>query len=124
MKFAHRFVYYFGGFSLGIIILVFFLQGKKASCAYGPNARTTKNIATKPKLYSEEALAVMKEYDIDTLTVSNMIRYGDVNFSKSDARAIGCKTYIIDNTFKEKAFELNVKNCDTIVTIQSIVLKK
>lgn len=124
MKFSHRLGYYFGGFSLGILFLVFFLQGKKTSCAYGPNARTTKNMATKPKTYSEEALFIMKKYAMDTLTVSNLIRYGDVNFSKSDTRAEGCKTYFLVNTFKEKAFELKIRNCDTVAQIEKIVLKQ
>ena len=47
MKFIHRLGYYLGGFSIGLILLAFFLQGKKTSCDYGPNARTTKNIANK-----------------------------------------------------------------------------
>ncbi len=124
MKFIHRLVYYLGGFSIGLILLAFFLQGKKTSCDYGPNARTTKNIASKSKLYSEEAISTMTKYKSDTLTVSNLIRFGTVDFSKSYTKTADCKTYYIDNTFKEKEFELLVKNCDSIATVQSIHLKK
>lgn len=124
MKFIHRVGYYLGGFSIGLIILAFFLQGKKTSCDYGPNARTTKNIANKVKSYSKEAESIMTQYQMDTLTVSNLIRFGSVDFSKSDTKAEGCKTYFIENTYKEDTFELTVKNCDSLVTVESILKKK
>lgn len=123
MKFIHRVGYYLGGFSIGLIILAFFLQGKKTSCDYGPNARTTKNIANKVKSYSEEAESIMNQYQMDTLTVSNLIRFGSVDFSKSDTKVEGCKTYFIENTYKEDTFDLIVKNCDSLVTVESILKK-
>lgn len=124
MKFIHRLGYYLGGFSIGLIILAFFLQGKKTSCDYGPNARTTKNIANKSKQYSREALSSMKKYQIDSLIISDLIRYGSVDFSKSTTKGEDCKTYIIDNTFKNQEFEMSVINCDSLATIQSIILKE
>jgi len=124
MKFIHRVGYYLGGFSIGLILLAFFLQGKKTSCDYGPNARTTKNIANKSKLYSSEAQSMMKQYQMDTVSVSNLIRFGTVDFSKSDTKSKDCKTYLIENSFKESEFELLVKNCDSIATIESITKKK
>lgn len=124
MKFIHRVGYYLGGFSIGLILLAFFLQGKKTSCDYGPNARTTKNIANKSKSFSAEAQSAMNQYQIDTLTVTNLIRFGSVDFSKSDTKSEGCKVYYIENSYKENEFELRVKNCDTIATIESITLKK
>ena len=55
MKFTQRLGYYLGGFAIGLVILMFFLNGKDASCDYGPNARTVKNISSKPINYSEAA---------------------------------------------------------------------
>lgn len=124
MKFIYRVGYYLGGFSIGLIILAFFLQGKKTSCDYGPNARTTKNISNKIKVYSSEAELAMDEFHMDTLTVSNLIRYGTVDFSKSDTESEKCKTYHIDNSFKEEDFVLLIKNCDSIATIESIQKQK
>lgn len=124
MKLLHRVGYYLGGFSIGLIILAFFLQGKKTSCDYGPNARTTKSLANQSKSYSAEAESIMKEYDMDTLTVSNLIRYGEVDFSKSDTKSEGCKTYIVENSYKESIFELKIRNCETLATIESISLKQ
>lgn len=124
MKFIHRIGYYLGGFSVGLILLTFFLRGKKTSCDYGPNARTTKNIANKMKSYSDDVYLVMENYNMDTLTVSNLIRYGEVDFSRSDTKSKGCKTYYIDNSFKDDEFELTIENCDTTAFVKSIVLKK
>ena len=41
MKFIHRLGLYLGGFSVGLIFLMFFLV-EKTSCAYSPNARVLK----------------------------------------------------------------------------------
>jgi hypothetical protein len=60
---------------------------------------------------------------MDTLAVSNLIRFGSVDFTKSDTNAERCKTYYIDNTFKEKEFKLIVENCDSVATILSITKK-
>ena len=54
MKLIHRIGYYLGGFTIGIVILIFFLSGKKTSCDYGPNARVLKNIRSKHKTYTAE----------------------------------------------------------------------
>ena len=47
MKLVYRFGFFFGGFSIGLVFLMFFLSGKKTSCAYGPDARVLKNIQIK-----------------------------------------------------------------------------
>ncbi|WP_298896307.1 hypothetical protein [uncultured Psychroserpens sp.] len=124
MKLIHRIGYYLGGFSIGLILLAFFLSGKKTSCAYGPNARTIKNISEKKyRLYSETTKSVMKSHDLDSLDISNLIKTGDVNFSESDTKAKGCKTYLIENELEDKTVELMIKNCDSSATIQSLIIK-
>ncbi|MFK7781644.1 hypothetical protein [Psychroserpens sp.] len=120
MKFIHRIGYYLGGFSIGLIVLAFFLSGKKTSCDYSPNARTIKNIAIKKKAYSDASIATMAKHDIDTLMVSELIKTGDVNFSESDTKAVGCKTYLIENSYEENDVELVIKNCESTATILSI----
>lgn len=121
MKFIHRVAYYLGGFSIGLIILAFFLSGKKTSCNYSPNARTTKNISQKHKMYSDDALSAMRSFEMDTSIVADLIRYGSVNFSESDTKSEACKTYIIENSYKDREFRLQVKNCDSLATVESIV---
>ena len=121
MKFIHRLGYYLGGFSIGLIFLAFFLSGKKTSCAYSPNARTTKSISQKHKSYSEEALSAMRSFEMDTTIVSDMIKHGSVNFSESDTKTEACKTYIVKNSYKDQEYTLQIKNCESLATIESIV---
>jgi hypothetical protein len=120
MKFIQRLGYYLGGFAVGLIILTYFLSGKNASCDYGPNARTVKNIASKPLIYSEEVEAFVNNYNLDSTTVRNLIRYGSVDFSKSDTSLDSCKLYHIDNSFKKKELYLKISNCEFRATILSL----
>jgi hypothetical protein len=124
MKLIHRISYYLGGFSIGLVLLAFFLTGKKASCSYSPNARTIKNISSKKFVYSETTKSAMKSYHLDSLTVSNLVKTGDVNFSESNTKTEGCKTYLIENELNDKEVRLTVKNCDSSATIQSLVINK
>ncbi|WP_299128691.1 hypothetical protein [uncultured Winogradskyella sp.] len=120
MKFTQRLAYYLSGFAIGLIILMFFLNGKDASCDYGPNARTTKNITSKKiqlTLVSEKSA---KRIGLDSATIKNIIRYGTVDFKKSNTKLDSCNVYHIDNTYKDKAIEVVVKNCDSIAILQSI----
>ena len=78
-----RLGYYLGGFSIGLIVLAFFLSGKKASSDYGTITRTIKNISNKEKQYSEDAKFFILTYRLDTLQVNDLIRNGEVDFSKS-----------------------------------------
>ncbi|WP_295830123.1 hypothetical protein [uncultured Winogradskyella sp.] len=123
MKFIHRLGYYLGGFSIGIIILMFFLNGKDASCDYGPNARTVKNISLKKFEYSENAIKTISLNGIDTSSVRQLIKYGSVDFSESDTKSKDCKTYKIENNFKEREVVLQVKNCSLIATILDLKIQ-
>lgn len=120
MKLIHRIGYYLGGFSIGLIVLAFFLSGKKTSCDYSPNARTIKNISIKKKIYSEATIATMYNNSMDSLIVNDLIRTGDVNFSESDTKTKGCKTYLIENSYEDNDLELRIKNCDSTATILSL----
>ena len=124
MKFIHRLGYYLGGFAIGLILLAFFLNGKKTSCDYGPNARTIKNISLKSKQYTEDALETMRVHHLDSTIVNDLIKYGEVNFSESDTKSENCKTYSVENSYKEKGFLLRIKNCDSLATILAISLKQ
>ena len=117
MKFVQRLGYYLGGFAIGIILLIFFLNGKKASCDYGPNARTVKNISSKTISYSKKAELFMNNNGLDTTVVKNLIEYGDVDFTNSNTELDSCKIYQIDNVYKERQIQLSIENCFSISKI-------
>lgn len=124
MKLIHRFVYYGLGFFFGIIILIFFLGGKRASCSYFPNARVLSNIRSKDHAFSEYSLKTFQQNKIDTAIVNQIFESGDIDFGKSDTHRDSCNIYFISGNFKRDIIELEIENCDSLATIQKVQIKK
>ena len=120
MSLLKRFGYYFGGFAIGLVLLAFFLNGKKASCDYGPDARVLKNIRSKTLVYSDEANSFMASKTIDTTKINYILFKGDINFSKSYTRKKPCGLYFVEGTIDGKNTGLTVENCEKIATINSV----
>lgn len=120
MKFIHRLGYYLGGFAIGLVILAFFLSGKRASCDYSPDARVLKNIRIKERAYSESALEKMRLYQVDTSHISTVLNNGDVDFSRSNTDLDSCKTYLVTGRSSLHNLELLFENCDSIATLQKV----
>lgn len=118
MKLIQRIGYYLGGFSVGLVILAFFFNGKKTSCAYGPEARVLKNINSKPIAYTPALLNAT-----DTTNIKKLLKSGEVLFSKSDTRKAPCGIYVIEGSIAQKEAELSLENCDSLVTIKSFQFK-
>jgi hypothetical protein len=123
MKFIHRLGYYLGGFSLGLILLAFFLSGKRASCDYGPDARVLKNIGLKQLKYDISVQEMINLKTIDSTTLSLILKRGDVNFSESNTKLEPCKLYVIEKTIADKEIALTVENCETIATVKKVLIK-
>lgn len=123
MKLSQRLFYYFGGFGIGLILLFFFLGGKKTSCDYGPNARVLKNIRIKNRVFKQDVLAKMQENNIDTADISKVLQTGSVDFSKSDTKRDSCNLYFIESKLEQKIIELQVKNCDSTAKVEALDIK-
>ncbi len=124
MKLIHRIGYYLGGFTIGIVILIFFLSGKKTSCDYGPNARVLKNIRSKHKTYTPEAEKQMKTFQLDSIFIDQTLQTGDVLFSESETSLDSCNLYLVESKKDEKTFITSFRNCDSLVTILTITHQK
>lgn len=122
MKLVHRFVYYFSGFAIGIIFLIFFFSGKKTSCAYGMDARTLKSIRVLPHQYSSQAKLFLAQHQIDTSGVNHVLRSGDVDFSKSKTHLDSCNIYNVYGDYKKLTLELIIERCDSIAKIKKITI--
>jgi len=120
MKFIQRVGYYLGGFAVGLIVLAFFLSGKRTSCSYGPDARVLKNISTKEQLLSNSVIAEINNQRIDSLTIAYILKKGDVNFSESNTKLETCKIYVIEGDYNKQEIVLTVENCENTATIQSV----
>ena len=117
MKFVHRLAYYLGGFTVGIVILMFILSGKKTSCSYGPESRTLKNIRIKERAFSENTLQLLRENQLDTSAISELLKNGDVLFSESNTKLDSCNQYVIEGKVLEKNLKIRVTNCSKVATV-------
>jgi len=117
MKLAYRLAYFSGGFIIGIALLFFILSGKKTSCAYGPEARTLKNIRLKKRAFSEATLNVLRENKMDTSAVSILLEEGEVLFSESNTELDSCRRYVIKGEIFEKNLKITVENCEKLATV-------
>ncbi|PKD16124.1 hypothetical protein APR41_10035 [Salegentibacter salinarum] len=123
MKLIHRIGYFSVGLFFGIMILLFFLSGKKTSCDYSPDARVLKNIRIKERVFTEEAFSYFENNKLDTALVSLSLEDGDVDFSRSNTETGPCNIYLITNEVDSAILELQIENCDSTATIQKAVLK-
>ncbi|WP_194767552.1 DUF4258 domain-containing protein [Tamlana sp. I1] len=124
MKLIQRIGYYLGGFSMGLVILAFFLSGKKTSCSYGPDARVLKNINTKKIVYAPSVDNLINEKLTDSTEIFTVLKKGDINFSDSEPRQKPCGIYVVEGNVNDKAILLTVENCESTATITSFKLKQ
>lgn len=118
-----RFTLYGFGFVIGIIIVFFFLGGKKASCNWLPNDRILNIIGQKKLIYSENLQADMLATGVDSLEVIEILRAGDIDFSKSNVKNDPCRNYWIEGPDTEKNLVITVELCDSIATVKSLFHK-
>ena len=122
MQFLKRFGYYSIGLIFGSLIVLFIWKGKDVSFDYGMDARTLKTIRIRERLFSDNAKQILANSDIDTATVSAILKNGDVNFGKSKARIKPCPEYYITGKDSLKHVDLYVIRCDSITTIDKVII--
>ena len=120
MNFIQRLGYYLGGFAVGLIFLSFFLNGKKTSCSYSPQARTIKNINLKELQLSEEVMVKTKTLNISENQIAELVSNGRINFSKSNTMLDSCKQYVIEGKEQMKLKSVLVENCENVATVLDI----
>ena len=120
MKFIHRLGFYLGGFSIGLVFLMFFLSGKKTSCSYGPNARVLKNISTKSLIINPKIQSQLQALNLDSLSLDEALKKGDVNFGKSETKLDRCKRYFIEYN----SIEIFIENCEKEATTLNLTSNK
>ena len=108
------------GLSIGLVFLVFFLKKKSGEegidFCYFPNCRVLKDMRSKPLTFSES----LPEQYRDTVMIQSFLKDGDVDFGKSDTKSKPCKTYFISHEYEGKALELQAKNCEEDVVIETV----
>lgn len=121
MTLIQRIGYYLGGFSIGLVILAFFLNGKKTSCSYGPDSRVLKNINSKKLIYSQDISTLLDNKTIDSADIRYILKKGDINFSESKPRQEPCSVYSVEGIQNDNEVTLTVENCDSIATVLNLI---
>ncbi len=121
MDLRKRFFLYGFGFAMGAVVVLFIWSKKEATFDYMPDARVLKNIQSKPIKTSNQAQEIISTFQIDSLSLVEMIKTGSIDFNKSKTKKAPCKTYWINTSFKENKLSLIVENCDSIATIHEII---
>ncbi|MGL5112630.1 MAG: DUF4258 domain-containing protein, partial [Flavobacterium sp.] len=111
MKFKHRFAYYLIGLIMGSFTVAAIFSGKDTRCNYFPNARVLNDLTNKPFIYSEKASQILSQKWIDTVDIKNTLKYGDVDFDKSNTSVGNGKLYIVyGKTTQNQEITLEVIN--------------
>jgi hypothetical protein len=124
MKFVHRFAYYLLGLIMGCFFVAAVFSGKDTRCNYFPNARVLNDLRNKPFQYSDKASQILTQKWIDTSDIKNCLKFGDVDFDKSNIAVGSGKLYIIDGkTVKNQEITLEVINYSEKAVLKDIIKK-
>jgi hypothetical protein len=116
----YRFTLYGFGFVIGLVLVFFFLGGKKASCNWLPNDRVLSIIRSKEIVFSDTALKSLESKKIDTMQIYSILKSGKIDFSKSLVKNNPCRKYHIEGVKKLKHIYLTVELCDSTATVLQI----
>ena len=124
MKFTHRFAYYLVGLIMGLFFVAAVFSGKDTRCNYFPNARVLNDLRNKPFHYSEKASQLLAEKYIDTTDIKNTLKYGDVDFDKSNIEVGNGKLYTIEGkTMKNEEIILEIVNYSDKAVLKTVSKK-
>ncbi|WP_435262715.1 DUF4258 domain-containing protein [Tenacibaculum sp. nBUS_03] len=123
MQLLKRFGYYLIGLALGTVAVLFFWKNKKVSFDYGMDARTLKSIRIKKRIFSDNVKQLLTTKKIDTSSISQILKNGDVDFGKSKARQKPCAEYYVTGKDSLKNISLYVIRCDSSATIDKLFFK-
>ena len=123
MKLINRLIYFFVGLSIGLIFLAFLFQKKNTKFNYLPNSRVINDINSKSFHYSTELHTAFAKNKITASKVIKIIKYGEVNFLKSNTKLDSCNIYTIETTIEQISYAVKLENCKNEVKIISYTLE-
>lgn len=124
MKFYQRFAYYLVGLVMGCFFVAMVLSGKDTRCNYFPNARVLNDLSSKPFTVSDNAATKLKENWVGMIDIKRTLKYGDVDFDKSNVKYKNGKIYIVEGkTTNNQPIILEMINYTDKVVLKDIIKK-
>lgn len=125
MKFKFRLAYYLFGLLLGTFFVVWFLNSKAKSkdmeFCYLPNCRVLQDLRKKPLEISSEAQTTLDQDWVNLDDIKTSLRYGDVDFSKSNEIYKKGKIYVIEGkTSQNEEITISMINYTGKVILEKI----
>ncbi|MDV7138901.1 DUF4258 domain-containing protein [Maribacter sp. TH_r10] len=124
MAFLKRLGFYLFGLSIGLVFLTIFLKNKSEETGvefcYFPNCRTLKDIRSKKISYSNEIDQMIRDKQLDSLTIMGFLNDGEVDFKNSDTKSTPCKTYLIESEVNDVLAKMTVQNCPDSAVVQNV----
>jgi len=117
MKLSNRLIYFMGGFLIGICILIFIWDKKNTKFPYMPDARVINDVNSKNVHYSNKLHTAFAKNIITASQVQNILKNGNVNFSKSNTKLDSCKIYVIEKILSTKNYSISLENCTNEVRV-------
>lgn len=115
-----RFALYGIGFGMGIVLVFFFLGGKRASCNWLPNDRILNIIQKKQLRFGDDIRYDLLTAEADSLDIRAILKNGDIDFSKSKVKNDPCRLYWIEGQGKQSSLLISVELCDSVATVSSL----
>ncbi len=118
-----RFTLYGIGFGIGIVLVFFFLGGKKASCNWLPNDRILNIISQKNITFSKNVKEELASTETDSLDIMQILERGEIDFSKSQVKNEPCRKYWIEGSVDQKDLIITVELCDSTAVVKTLDTK-
>ena len=117
-----KFKFYFIGLIPGIIIVLFVLNKKGASCSgYLPSSRVIAESLSKDFQYSPEFKNQMTQEKIDEKFLKDqIISKGEIDFNLSHAQKQPCPDYVLNYSENNKKYQVSFTKCKDVVTFYSL----
>ena len=117
MKLSNRLIYFMGGFLIGICILIFIWDKKNTKFPYMPDARVINDVNSKNVHYSNKLHTAFAKNIITASQIQDILKNGNVNFSKSNTKLDSCKIYVIEKKLSTKNYSISLENCTNEVRV-------
>ena len=128
MKFQFRLAYYMFGLFLGGVFVIWFLKSKATDkgveFCYFPNCRVLKDLRNKSLEIDSLAQRSIDQKIVSMDDVRNSLRYGDVDFDKSNKDYRKGKIYIIEGkTASNEEITITMVNYSNKVLLEKVEKK-
>lgn len=116
-----KFKFYFLGFIPGLLLVLFILNKKGASCSYFPNDRVRAETLTKKFVFEPTFTQELNAQKLDEKFLRDeVLEKGTIDFDRSKAQEKPCPRYIISYPADQPKYEIEFLKCKEEAVFKSL----